>query len=105
MASASRPLNALATAVAVTPASLALTPVQARLMMCSAALFLLIARGLARIRCAHGVMNARVVRGMVLFFQTLYALVETISSAVRFEGNHLDHKFGKGGQFSLNIFS
>ena len=69
MASASRPLNALATAVAVTPASLALTLVQARLMMCSAALFLTIARGLARIRCAHGAMNARVARGMVLFFQ------------------------------------
>jgi hypothetical protein len=69
MASASRPLNALATAVAVTPASLALTPVQARLMMCSAALFLIIARGLARIRCAHGIMNARVIRGMVLFFR------------------------------------
>lgn len=105
MASASRPLNALATAVAVTPASLALTPVQARLMMCSAALFLIIARGLARIRCAHGIMNARVVRGMVLFFRTLYALVETISSAVSFEGNHLNHKLGKSGQFRLNIFS
>lgn len=85
MASASRPLNALATAVAVTPAFLALTPVQARLLMCSAALFLIIAQGLARIHYAHGEMNARVVHGMGRFCLILYALVEMILSAARFE--------------------
>ena len=57
--SASRRLNALAAALTVTPASLALTPIQARLLTCSATLFLAISRGLARIRCVYGVMSAR----------------------------------------------
>ena len=74
MTSVSQPLNALATEVPVTPASLALTLVQARLLMCSAALFLIIARGLTRIRCVYGAMNARVACGMVLFFPVSEAL-------------------------------